>query len=384
MEGRRAEIDPVWITNVMTVTSLGDNLDRLWERLLGGESGIGPVRRFPVDTFHSGVAACIENLDRFGEGSMIHDLLDRLFRAMPSIPSDSFLITATTKAGIDNLEHLCRNIAADPRDILPSVVCDAIFHNLGLSGGHININASCASSTIALARGAALIALGRTDVVLVCCLDLVTEFVFSGFSSLHAVSPHPCMPFDRDRKGLTLGEGAAALLLMSPERGKKEGRFPLGTVMGWSVTNDATHITAPSEDGCGLIQAVRKALRKAGLEEEDIASICAHGTGTIYNDMMELTAFNEVFGRRKIPIYSVKGAIGHTMGAAGGIEAAICLRSLESGIVPPTTGFRNPEKGAEGMVRSNPVPMVGDYVLSTNSGFGGVNAAIILGNGSRP
>jgi 3-oxoacyl-[acyl-carrier-protein] synthase II len=384
MESGRAEIDPVWITDAVTVTALGDTLDKLWERLLGGESGIGPVRRFPVDTFHSGVAACIEDLDRFGEHSMIHDLLDRLFSAMPPVPLDSFLITATTKAGIDNLEHLCRNFAADPRDILPSDVCDAIFHNLGLKGRHININASCASSTVALARGAALIALGRTDVVLICCLDLVTEFVFSGFSSLQAVSPGACTPFDRGRKGLTIGEGAAALLLMSPERGQREGRSPLGTVMGWSVTNDATHITAPSEDGCGLIQAVRQALRKAGLEEEAIASICAHGTGTIYNDMMELTAFHDVFGRRKIPIYSVKGAIGHTMGAAGGIEAAICLRSLENGIVPPTTGFRDPEKGAEGKVSRNPVPMFGDYVLSTNSGFGGVNAAIILGNGSRP
>jgi 3-oxoacyl-[acyl-carrier-protein] synthase II len=167
---------------------------------------------------------------------------------------------------------------------------------------------------------------------------------------------------------------------MSPERGKREGRSPLGTVVGWSITNDASHITAPSEDGHGLIQAVRKALRKADLEKETIASICAHGTGTIYNDMMELTAFHEVFGNHKIPIYSVKGAIGHTMGAAGGIEAAICLRSLENGIVPPTAGFRNPEKGAEGMVNSNPVSMTGNYVLSTNSGFGGVNAAIILGS----
>ena len=384
MESGRVRIDPVWITDAVTVSALGDTLDKLWERLLGGESGIGPVRRFPVDTFHSDVAACIEDLGRFGEHSMIHDLLDRLFLAMPSVPSDAFLITATTKAGTDNLEHLCRNVAADSRDILPSEVCDTICLKLGLNGGRININASCASSTVALARSAALITMGRADAVLICCLDLVSEFVFSGFSSLQAVSPGPCTPFDRDRKGLTLGEGAAALLLMSPERGQREGRFPLGTILGWSVTNDATHITAPSEDGRGLIQAVRQALRKAGLEEEAIASICAHGTGTVYNDMMELTAFHEVFGRRKIPIYSVKGAIGHTLGAAGGIEAAICLRSLENGIVPPTTGFHNPEKGAEGMVSSDPVPMVGDYVLSTNSGFGGVNAAIILGNGSRP
>ena len=100
MESGRAKIDPIWITDAMAVTALGDNLDTLWKRVLGGETGIGPVRRFPVDSFHSDVAACIEDLDRFGERSMIHALLNRLFMSMPSVPSDSFLITATTKAGV--------------------------------------------------------------------------------------------------------------------------------------------------------------------------------------------------------------------------------------------------------------------------------------------
>lgn len=381
MEGRRTGIDPIWIISAATVTALGNTLEEVWKRLLCGETAIRPVRRFPVEAYHTDVAGWIEDLGRSGEGSMIHDLLDRLFSALSSVLPDAFLLTATTKAGIDNLEHLCRDRVADSGDILPSEVCETIRRNLGLKTGGININASCASSTVALARGAALITQGRADAVLICCLDLVTEFVFAGFSSLQAVSPGPCTPFDRDRKGLTIGEGAAALLLMSSERGQREGRTPLGTIEGWAVTNDAAHITAPSKEGRGLIQAIRLALGKANLAEEAIASICAHGTGTVYNDMMELTAFHEVFGGRHIPTYSVKGAVGHTMGAAGGIEAAICLRSLASGTVPPTTGFRRPEKGAEGMVRSDPVSMVGDYVLSTNSGFGGINAAIILGKG---
>jgi 3-oxoacyl-[acyl-carrier-protein] synthase II len=131
-----------------------------------------------------------------------------------------------------------------------------------------------------------------------------------------------------------------------------------------------------------LIQAIHQAFKKAGLQAEEIAAISAHGTGTVHNDLMELIAFREVFGRREVPIHSVKGAIGHTMGAAGGIEVALGLKTLAAKVVPPTVGYCNPEKGAEGVVSPEPEDMVGDYLLTTNSGFGGVNAAIILGRGS--
>jgi 3-oxoacyl-[acyl-carrier-protein] synthase II len=191
------------------------------------------------------------------------------------------------------------------------------------------------------------------------------------------------MPFDRNRKGMNIGEGAAALLLMSPERAKREGRSSLGALVGWSVSNDAFNITAPDMDGHGLTLAIRKALQRSGIPEDAVSAICAHGTGTVYNDSMELTAFRKVFGNRKLPVFSVKGAIGHTMGAAGGIEAALCLKSLETGIIPPTAGFMEPDTGAEGLVSNEPVINECDYMLSTNSGFGGVNAAIILEKGIR-
>ncbi|NNL77909.1 MAG: hypothetical protein HKO68_16380 [Desulfobacterales bacterium] len=242
----------------------------------------------------------------------------------------------------------------------------------------ININAACASSTIAVARGAAMISSGRANSVLVCCIDIITEFIFSGFSSLKALSPFPCRPFDRSRNGLTPGEGAAAILLMSEARVKKEKRFPLGKILGWGMANDATHITAPARDACGLIMAIGQALKSANLKEHDIAAISAHGTGTVYNDLMELTAFKQVFGDRRVPTYSVKGSIGHTMGAAGGIEVALGLKALSAGIVPPTVGFSDPEEGAKEFLSSEPVKITGDYLLTTNSGFGGINAAVLL------
>ena len=300
------------------------------------------------------------------------------------VPPDSLLITATTKSGIDNLERIRLGISADSRDVQLSRAAETISRRLGLIGESMNISASCASSTIAIAQGAAMITAGRAEVVMICCMDLVTEFVFSGFSCLGALSPTPCRPFDRNRNGLTLGEGAAGLLLMSAERARRERRARLGTILGWGAVNDASHITAPAKNACGLIRAIHLALKMSARKSRDIAAICAHGTGTVYNDLMELKAFNQVFGDHNIPVYSVKGAIGHTLGAAGGIEVALSLQSLSNQVVPPTVGFDTPEKGAQGSVSSKPADISGDCLLTTNSGFGGINAAIILKKGQKP
>ena len=120
------------------------------------------------------------------------------------------------------------------------------------------------------------------------------------------------------------------MLLMNPDSARRQKKGCLGRVDGWGAANDATHVVAPARDGCGLVQAIRQALQRAGIGEEEVAAISAHGTGTVYNDLMELTAFREVFGARKPPIYSAKGALGHTMGAAGGIELTLGLKA------PPT------------------------------------------------
>ena len=261
----------VWITDTAAVTPLGENLDQLWQGILGGQTGIGPVLRFPVDKYSAGIAACIEDLSSTGDRSMVHCLLERLIMQIDRIPPDSLLITATTKSGIDNLERHRMGIPADPRDVLLSCGAETISRKLGLIGESMNISASCASSTIAIAQGAAMIAAGRADVVMICCLDLVTEFAFSGFSCLKALSRTPCRPFDRNRSGLSLGEGAAFLLLMSAARARREHRSCLGTILGWSAVNDAGHITAPARNACGLIRAIHQALKKSARNAREIA-----------------------------------------------------------------------------------------------------------------
>ncbi|MFA5514738.1 MAG: beta-ketoacyl-[acyl-carrier-protein] synthase family protein [Desulfuromonadales bacterium] len=368
---------PVWIVAAETVTALGDTLEASWRRLLAGESGIRPVRRFATDGYICRHAAEIDGLAAQDEASGVRPLLDRLLHDFGPVPADAAALTATTKWGIDALERQRRGATAHEEDLLAGGLPQAIGRRFGLSTPGLNINAACASSTIALARGAAMIAHGQSETVLVCCVDLVSEFVFSGFSALKGLSAEPCRPFDRRRSGLTLGEGAAALLLMAPERARREGRAPLGAILGWGVAGDAHHITAPARDGCGLIQAVRGALRQADLPPAAVAAINAHGTGTIYNDAMELTAFQQIFGRT-LPIHSVKGALGHTLGAAGGIETALALKSLQETILPPTTGFAEAEENAAGWVSAEAVPLPGEFLLTTNSGFGGINAALLL------
>jgi 3-oxoacyl-[acyl-carrier-protein] synthase II len=378
MEIRRTEIEKICIVDTAAVTALGNTLQDTWARIIKGDSGIGPIHRFPVETYESRIAATISDLRPIQERSIIHSLIERLLAGLKDVPDDVELITATTKLGIDNLEHIRRKEAACASDILPSSMSEVVSRRLGLKKTGISVSASCASSTIAIAQGSAMIASGQTDAVLVCCADIVTEFTFSGFSSLKIVSPVACRPFDKDRSGLTLGDGAAALLLMSEKRARQENRACIATIRGWGIANDAFHITSPAQDGSGLVTAIEKALVRGELQRDQISAISAHGTGTIYNDLMELTAFKVVFRGRTLPIYSAKGSTGHTVGAAGGIEVALATEVLATQTVPPTVGFQYPEEGAEGRVSSKPVSLNGDYILTSNSGFGGINAAIVL------
>jgi 3-oxoacyl-[acyl-carrier-protein] synthase II len=374
-------MNEVCITAAQTVTGLGPSLESLWRGALAGESAIRPLTRFATSRYLSANASWIEGLDCRDGRSGLYPLLEQLLDGFGPVPADAALITASTKGCVDVMEEVNGKGTGDPGELPMTQLLASISRRFRLASPGININAACASSTIAVARAAALIAAGQSEAVLVVCMDLVSEFVFSGFSALQALAPEPCRPFDRNRNGLTLGEGGAALLLMSRERARREGRTELGLVAGWGAANDATHITAPARDGCGLIQSVCQALQRAAIGPELIAAISAHGTATPYNDMMELTAFRAVFGERSLPIHSVKGSIGHTLGAAGGIEIALGLTCLAQQVMPPTVGLKEPEEAGLGMLSSSAQAIEGSYLLSTNSGFGGVNAAVILSRG---
>lgn len=326
----------------------------------------------------SSLAACIPGLSAPQGESLLDPILEQLAAQMNGVPQDTRLLLASTKGEIDRFEHTCRMQGPLPQAILFEALLDKVSRRFGLSDCGMNVNAACASSTIALARGASMIAAGEADSVLVYAADLVSEFVFSGFSALQALSADPCRPFDRERKGLNLGEGGVALLLTNEERATQQGRTPLATIAGWGAANDAHHVTAPSRDGSGLILACRSAFVRAGISAAQVAAINAHGTGTVYNDAMELTAFKALFAESLPPLHGLKGSLGHCLGAAGGLEVLVAGYALQEQVIPGTVGCLSPEEDGRGMVSASSQEIRGEYLLCTNSGFGGINGALVL------
>ena len=243
------------------------------------------------------------------------------------------------------------------------------------AGGPVEcVSMACASGTAALGVGLDWIRRDLCDAVVAGGVDAFSSFVHAGFAALRALDPETPRPFHRHRAGLGLGEGAALLLL-------RRGPAPGPRVAGWGVSADANHLTGPDPTGGGLARAVAAALDDAGQMPADVDHVNAHGTGTVFNDLMESKAFHLALGDRAaaIPVTSLKGTIGHTMGAAGAIEAVACALTLEHGLVPPTAGLdeQDPEIALD-VVSGE--PRSGDYrcVVSTSSGFGGINAALVL------
>jgi len=368
------------VTAYDVVTAYGTGVDACWDGLASAGSAITDVERFSTDAFISHCAATVPGLaPRSGESLVMQMLAPLLSAAAEIVPADTTVLLATTTGEIDLLERNILDGAGGTHDSRPGLLLDRVCSALGTTGPAMMISAACASSTSAIAHAAALVRGGETTSVLVVACDSVTEFVFSGFSTLMALDAEGARPFDEARKGLTPGEAAGYMLVMADPRAAAEDRQTLGEVAGWGMSNDANHMTGPSRDGGGLAAAINGALTSAGTEKGAVASICAHGTGTPYNDAMEMKAFRLVFGENPVPTHSVKGGIGHTMGAAGLVEAAITLESLRRGVVPPTVNTAAVDGDAVGWVSTEAVPTQGaSAALTTNSGFGGVNAALML------
>lgn len=364
----------VYLINAEIATGLGDTLEESWRRLVRGDCAVDTLEHLRADRLGFPIAASIRDLWRGESGNRICTLMGPVLDRIAPVPPETFAVWTGIKG---NAEYIESGQEKDP-PFLPVHYRRWAADRVGISGGGLEINAACASSTVGMAMGALKIARGESRAVLVAGADLVTRFVQTGFSSLKALSATACRPFDQNRDGLVLGDGGAAVLLGDREAARKYGADRLVRVIGWSVSNDAVHITGPARDGRGLILAIRSALAMAGIGPEDVGAFCPHGTGTVYNDGMEMAAMAAVFGDRKFPVFSVKGAVGHTLGAAGAVEAAIGVRSLRGKIVPPTVGLKTPEAGVAGRASPEAQPFGGKILLTTNSGFGGVNAALLL------
>ncbi|OGK85725.1 MAG: hypothetical protein A2X52_07445 [Candidatus Rokubacteria bacterium GWC2_70_16] len=266
------------------------------------------------------------------------------------------------------------------RSILPSTHAETLGFRLGLAGPKETVVMACASGAAAIALGADLIRLGAAPCALVGGVDALTRICFMGFNALRLLDPEPCRPFDRDRKGMSIGEAAAFLVLEDAERCRARGARVHGELLGAALTTDAHHVTSPHPQGEGMVRAMRLALAAAGVGPDEIGYVNAHGTGTLQNDRTEALALARVFGAGRVLVSSNKSLVGHTMAAAGSLEAVATLLALQHGLVPPTAHLEHVDPEilfdcVPGVAREAPL----ERALSNSFGFGGQNVSLIFG-----
>ncbi len=358
----------VYLNYSSVITGLG-SLEQTWHSLLEHQSGIVKKAHFENSLLPE-TGLSLYNREFLGtKANFTRYLMEECLTGFLKLPEDTFVIWTGIKNNAEWVESLNNE---SPKPLYSSAHDLRLWLTdiLGLKNGGMEINAACASSTIGCALAAQYIAEGRYENILVAGADMVSRFVYYGFAALKAMKEEVCMPFDTQRNGLSLGDGAVALFLSAKRNSDIR-------ISGYGITNDANHITGPSRDGAGLAKALTQAIEMAGRTPSSVQAFCAHATGTRYNDTMELLAARSVFGEDSPRIFGVKGSIGHTLGAAGGIEIALCQKCLLEGILPPTIGCSNPESPN---VILEKVAFPGRTILTSNSGFGGINAAILMEN----
>jgi 3-oxoacyl-[acyl-carrier-protein] synthase II len=248
----------------------------------------------------------------------------------------------------------------------------------GFAGPSMIVANACAGGGNAIGHAADLIRSGLAEAVLAGGYEALCDLVFAGFDCLQSLAPEQCRPFDTGRNGLMLGEGAAFLVIESEESAKRRGAEILGFVTGYGHGTDKGHLTQPSQDGAPLEAAMRMALKDAQTGANEIDYVNAHGTGTPLNDRAEAAAFARIFGETGARLSSTKAALGHTLGAAGAIEAVLCLLALRSGQIPPQINLQDPEPlVADALARTGERAEI-KTAMSINLGFGGSTAALVL------
>ena len=389
------------VTGVGVVSPYGIGLDCLQEGMLSGKCCLAPAKdAYPG---FAGTTASVSVPLPAEESNSRYSRTDRLAAvaardAVTGIDCESALfresgvVMASTVAGLTEIDP---EIAQDPaawyrRGGLKRAasypvahVADAVGDHLGIRGPRCAVSVACASGAMAIALAANLLLDGVAPMIFTGGSDALCPFTLSGFSSLQALDPSPCRPFDQNRKGLNLGEGAAVLVLETLAGAKARNAKVLAVLRGWAMTNDAFHPTAPQQEGSGLAQCMRLAMEMAEVSRDEIGYVNAHGTGTPLNDKAEASAYETAFrGRsRPIPVSSTKSYFGHCLGAAGALEAAITITAIRSGALFPTLRLTDPIESPgvdwlRGEVRRQALPLA----MSASAGFGGSNTVLIFGS----
>lgn len=410
----------VVITGLGTVNPLALNMAETWERLLRGESGIGPITLFDpkgletriagevkgfdplrfmdpktarrMDRFSQlGVAAGIE---AFKDSGIILEEEDRERFAVMMATGIGGLNTTIDQLGVLNSRGPGRVSPLSVPMLMPNAAAGNVSMVLGLKGPVLGIVSACAAGGDAIGTALAFIRAGWADYALAGGTEApLTPLAMAGFINARALSTkynatptQASRPFDRDRDGFVLSEGAAALVLELLERAQYRGARTYAELSGYGSSGDAYHITAPDAEGAGLQRAMRAALNDAGFHKSNVDYINAHGTSTPLNDRTETTAIKKVYGERAymIPISSTKSMHGHLAGAAAALEAAICAKVVFEGVIPPTINYENPDPECDlDYVPNKPRRIEVMVAQSNTAGFGGHNSSIVLNNLKR-
>ena len=380
------------------ISPLGVGFKETLAGLRANKDCVSPVGRFEVDKCRCKTAGQVpdERLPGRGKKGRKIDRLHRATRMLMAAFEELFhqdrefkpelTVIGTTSGGMSFGEdyyralYRHRGLRRSPTWVAnyppqkPLIDAQEAF---GISAPCQIIANACASGTNAIGHAFECIRSGKYERVLTGGYDALSELVFVGFDCLQASTPEKCRPFDRERSGMVLGEGAALFALENFERAQARNAQILGEIIGYGISTDNHHLTQPDPSGSGARRAMEKALQSADLSAKEVDYINAHGTATPFNDAAEGKAIAELF--EKVPLSSSKSMIGHSLGAAGAIEAAICLLALQAQFLPPNINFREADKDLDLNVVANQSREAKiDIVLSNSFGFGGTNASILF------
>ena len=395
------------------ITPIGNDVESFWQALKDKTLGIGPITYFDTADFKCKLAAEVKDFDAkaymdpktarrmepFSQFAVAaaKQALDQSGIDMEK--EDPFRVGVSVGSGIGSLQAMERSekklLEKGPSRVepllVPLMICNMAAGNVaiqfGLKGKCINVVTACATGTHSIGEAFRAIQYGEADVMVAGGTEAsITPIGIAGFTSLTALNTtddpkRASIPFDKDRNGFVMGEGAGVVVLESLEHAKARGANILAEVVGYGATCDAYHITSPAEDGSGAAKAMEFAMKDAEITPEQVDYINAHGTSTHHNDLFETKAIRLALGDQaeKVKINSTKSMIGHLLGAAGGVEFITCVKSIQDGYVHATLGLEEPGEGCDlDYTQGDGVEMNVNYAISNSLGFGGHNASLIV------
>ena len=404
----------VVVTGMGVVSPLGNDVMTMWEAMLAGQSGVERITRFDPSDLDVQIAAEVRDFDPvalfgrrearrndrftlFAMEAARQAIVDANLNFEDGLGSRTGVIVGTGIGGVNtllaNYETLKRS---GPRRVspfmipmmMPNAASAAVAISYGLTGPNLSVVSACATGSHAIGEAGDIIRRGQSEVMLCGGSEAaITLISVAGFRNMGALSKRnddparACRPFDAQRDGFVIGEGAAIVVLESLEHARRRGAHIYAELIGYGATSDASHITAPDEEGHGAARAMSMALQDAGVPPEAVDYINAHGTSTLLNDRMETRAIRKVFGSHadRLAVSSTKSMLGHLMGAAGAVEAVACVKSLETGWVHPTINYEHPDPECDLDYVPNQARQLRPKVAVSNSfGFGGHNGCLIF------